>query len=399
MADRPKILTLDDIPLDGQRVLVRVDFNVAVGDDNNVGEFEDYRIKAALPTIEELSQRRAKIILITHRGNPKDNPSDADLSPIHHRLEQLLNEEVKMAPKITGDGIDAIVTGLEPGGIVMLPNIRSDDREEANNKSLAEDLSQTADAYVNEAFSVCHRAHASVVQLPAVLPSAAGRRTVIEVEKLSPLRAGAKKPYVAIASGSKISTKVELLRNLLEQVDKLCLGGRLANVFLAALGKHNTDEFSSEDITSATDIIALGGDKLVLPVDVIIGEEDGTKTSIVGVNEIPADIQSAWDLGPASIKNFLEVCQDASTIMWNGPVGRFEIDAYAGATNDLAQGLAKLPAYKVVGGGDTIVALSKQKVINKFDHVSIGGGAMIAFLEGQELPGLKPLYAPSHGQD
>lgn len=387
-----RLRTMDDIPLDGKRVLVRVDFNVAVGDDGKVDASEDYRIETALPTIEELQQRRCKVLLLTHAGRPRESRQDTDLTPIRLRLQELLKDDVRQAPELYGQGLSAIVDGMEPGQVVLLPNVRLDAREEAGNQRFARELAQTADAYVNESFSADHRAHSSVVFLPQELLSCAGRRTVIEVERLSRLRDTSEKPYVAIVGGAKITTKLGMIHDLLSKVDALCIGGQMANIFVAALGKYPTDKMAVDDIVAAQYILEHTPEKLVLPVDFVIGDETGSATSVVGVEELATTHDGLYDIGPQSLEIFLNHCRTAKTIMWNGPVGRFEIPAYAAASHTLAREIAKLSAYRVVGGGNTVNILEAERVVDKYDHVSIGGGAMVEFLEGKPLPGLTPLY-------
>lgn len=384
---------MDDIPLDGKRVIVRVDFNVTIGPDGKVGDTEDYRIEAALATINELQQRRCKILLLSHQGRPQENPDDADMGPIHDRLEYLLREEVRLLPKLSGPGIEAIVSSMEPGAISLYPNIRVDDREENRNEKFGREIAQVADAYVNEAFSVSHRDHTSVSILPRLMLSCAGRRTVQEVQELNKLRQHPDRPYVAIVSGAKIETKVALLRKLIEEVDTICVGGQIANVFIAAQGKWSHTSMPKEEITLAQELMELGGLKLLIPSDVIIGEKDGTNVQTVSIDQIPEGTTGLWDIGPASTKAILDVCRSADTIMWNGPIGMWEVDVYAGSTKQLAEELPKMRAHTVVGGGDTVNALKAYKVINEYDHVSVGGGAMVAFLDGSDMPGLTPLYS------
>lgn len=390
-----KLRTLDDLHVDGQRVLVRVDFNVSVGTDGKISDDEDYRLEAALLTINELRQRRSKVILLTHFGRPQEDGkshSDFDLSPVKRRLEELLGEEVKQTKKLYGGEVETVVSSLEPGGVVLLPNVRMDEREEMGNDKFAHELAGIADVYVNECFSVSHRAHTSVAFVPHLLPACAGRRTALEVAVLQKLREHPEHPYVAITSGAKISTKIGLLRDLITKVDTLCLAGQLANVFLAAQGKYPVEHFSHDDIAAAQSLLATNSDKVLLPVDVVIGRADGSNSSVVDVENIPPTVEGSWDIGPKSVENILNVCRSAKTIMWNGPVGMFEVPAYATATFSLAQELAKLPVYRVVGGGETVNAIERQRVKSKYDHISTGGGAMIEFMEGERMPGLEPLY-------
>ncbi|MEX1997198.1 MAG: phosphoglycerate kinase [Candidatus Andersenbacteria bacterium] len=394
LSGRKKLRTLDEVAVDGKRVLVRVDFNVSPGKDGVVDEFEDYRIEAAIPTINELRQKRCKVILLTHLGRPQAAEGNFDLAPIKRRLEELLGEEIRTTKRLTGSEVETIVQSAEPGSVILLPNVREDEREETGNQKLAQDLAALADIYVNEAFSVSHRAHTSVAFVPYLLPSCAGRRTAEEVKILGKIHTNPEHPYIAITSGAKISTKVGMLRDLLTKVDKICLGGQLGNVFLAAQGKYPEEYYSADDIVAAKTMLRDGADKFVLPVDVVIGPEDGVSGEVktVAVEALPPQTKGLWDIGPATVKLFVDLCAGAKTVMWNGPVGKFEIPAYAAATIYLAQHLATLKAFRVVGGGDTMNAIEQQRLTSKYDHVSVGGGAMIAYLEGKRMPGLEPLY-------
>lgn len=387
--------TLDDVPVDGKRVLVKVDFNVAVGSDGKVDQYEDYRIESALNTINELRQRRAKVLLLTHLGRPQqEHVEQLDLQPIRRRLEELLGEEVRLLKTLYGTEVDTVTTSLDAGSVMLLPNVRLDSREEIPNDKFAQELASTADVYVNEAFSVSHRAHTSLALVPKLLPSCAGRRTVEEVTVLQKLRENPAHPYVAIASGSKISDKVGMLRDLLQKVDMLCLGGQLANVFLAAQGLYKNHPYTEEELRVATELLSQSAKKILIPTDIVIGppSNPGESAQTVASNTIPSDAEYLCDIGEQSVKGILAACENAKTIMWNGPVGKFEEPVYAKSTYALAQGLATLPAYRIVGGGDTVVALEKQKLISKFDHVSVGGGALVQFIEGKTMPALEPLY-------
>ncbi len=390
-----KLRTMDDLPLDGKRVLVRVDFNVSMGADKKVDETEDYRIEAALPTIQELRRRRCKIILLTHLGRPGEEDGSFEIGPVADRLRQLIGDEVKVIDKLTGPKVESMVNALEQGGVAILPNVRLDDREMNASEKLGQDIAEYADAYINEAFSNSHRAHTSMVILPRLLPSCAGRRTVIEVETLAALVQSPQHPYVAITSGAKITTKIGMLRELLTKVDKLCLGGQIANVFLAVKGLWPDHPFHPDEIETARLLLASAGDKLVLPIDVVIGDAEGSAASVrvVPIEEIPAGIAGVWDIGPKSVKQIFDTCASAKTVMWNGPVGRFEVPAYSTGTKALAQQLSTQSSFRVVGGGDTVKSLEEYRLVNKYNHVSVGGGAMIAFLEGKLMPGLEPLYS------
>ena len=389
---KPQLKTLDNTPVDGKVVFLRVDFNVSVGLDGKMGPHEDYRIRSALPTIRELQQRRCRILLATHRGEAGENQ---DVAPLRHRLEDLLGEEIVATRHLYGDEVKAKLSALEPGGIVFLPNVRSDPREEALNEQFARQLSEAADAYVNEAFSVCHREHASVALVPRLLPSCAGQRVVEEVSVLERLRSAPGHPYVAVLSGSKIATKEKLLRKLLAHVDRLCIGGQLANVMLAAQGKYKTSRFAAEEVELAKNILAEAGDRIILPLDVVVGAEDGRAetVSVCDTSAIPEDAPGVWDIGPKTVQLFSEECRAAQTVLWNGPLGRFERQAYSRGTAEFADLLSQQKNFRVLGGGETVTAIEQASLASAFDHVSVGGGALIQFLEDGPMPGLAPLYA------
>ena len=388
----PRLRTLDDLPLDGKRVLVRVDFNVYIGDDDKVDSMEDFRLESAVNTIQELQQRRCKILLLTHIGRPQESREGIDLAPVRRRLEQLLGEDIREVPELYGVGVQTIVDGMEPGQVALLPNVRLDDREESGNQRFAHELAHNGDAFVSEAFSVVHRPHASVAFLPQELPSCAGRRTVLEVEQLSRLVENIEQPYVAVIGGAKITTKIGMIHDLLGKVDAICMGGQLANIFIAALGHYPIKNFDVDDIAAAQYILERGARKLVLPVDLVSGNEDGSDLQTFDVDSIPPATEGLYDIGPKSLDLFMDRLKKAKTVMWNGPVGRFEVEPYAASSRAIARGLASMPAYRVVGGGNTVNMLEEEKVVEQYDHVSVGGGAMIAFLEGKTLPGLMPLY-------
>ncbi|MEK7499508.1 MAG: phosphoglycerate kinase [Patescibacteria group bacterium] len=380
--------TMDDILLDGKRVIVRVDFNVTAGEDGIIDSSEDYRIEAALPTIAELRQKRCKVLLLAHLGRPGEDENLLSMEEIHKRLQNLLRDDVRLLPKLYGSQVESIVQGMEQGDVALFPNVRLDEREMSLNNKFAEELSHVGDAYINEAFSASHRAHTSIVLLPQLLTSAAGRRTVTEVNVLTALKKTAKKPYIAIVSGSKITTKIGILKYLLANVDKMCLGGKIANVFLASKYKWPDGMFSPDEIAVARHLLEEYAPQIILPTDVVIGNDDGSYTQTVDVSYIPEHVGGVWDIGPKSIAEILTACSSAATIIWNGPVGHVEVDAYAEGTKALVNALATSSAFRVVGGGDTVNMLEKMKKVDSFNHVSIGGGAMLEFLEGKRLPGI-----------
>lgn len=386
--------TLDSLPVDGKTVLVRVDFNVAVGSDARVDTAEDYRIEATLPTLQELQQRRCRVVLLTHFG--EEEGGSAAWEPVHRRLEELLHEEVVPGRALYGNRVETQIHSLEPGGMLLLPNVRDDARELHPSETFGRQLASLAEAYVNEAFSASHRDHTSLTVLPKLLPSAAGRRTELEIATLQRLQTHVERPYVAIISGAKTSTKIDLLRQLVPRIDSLAVGGRIANVLLAARLRQGfggqAAGSETDELVLAHELLASAGDKLLLPVDVVVGQDSGDGAQTIAVEELATSAQPVWDIGAKSVAAILTKCAGAKTVLWNGPVGRFEVPAYAVGTRQLAQGLAGQAAWRVVGGGDTVVEIEKAGLVEKFDHVSVGGGALVAYLEGKPLPGLVPLY-------
>ncbi|HSX25020.1 MAG TPA: phosphoglycerate kinase [Candidatus Andersenbacteria bacterium] len=395
----PTLRTMDDLMLDGKRVIVRVDFNVSAGADGIVDSTEDYRIESALETIHELRQRRCKVLLMTHLGRPGEEEGILNIDPIQRRLQQLIQEDVRILPKLYGPQVDAIVQGMEPGEVALYPNVRMDNREMVLNDRFADELASGGDVYINEAFSVSHRDHTSVSLLPKKLPSAAGRRTVLEVQLLSKLRNRAEHPYIAIASGAKISTKIGILEYLLSQVDMLCLGGKIANVFLVAQGKWKNTSFPEEEIAIAKKLLDMHSEKILLPIDVVAGDETGNNKHVIALDSDESISGPVWDIGPRSVEKIVEICKSANTIIWNGPVGKYEVPAYAEGTRAIAHALSGMQSNRIVGGGDTVTVLGSMNLISAFTHVSIGGGAMIEFLEGKTLPGLAVLYTSSYGKN
>ncbi len=385
--------TMDDVMLDGKRVIVRADFNVSAGEDKKISANEDYRIQAALDTIQELRQKRCKVLLLAHVGRPGEEEGIIGMDEIRYRLQELLREDVKLLPKLYGSQTDAIIQGMDHGDVALFPNVRLDEREMTLNQKFAQELSEVGEAYVNEAFSVCHRAHTSVVLLPQLLGGAAGRRTMQEIDVLSRLMERPERPYVAITSGAKITTKIGILEYLLHTVDTLCVGGKIANVFLAAKGTWPDMAFTPDEIAVAKHLLETYGDKIQLPEDVVIGNEDGSYMQVIESGYVPEHVGGVWDVGPKTVQNMIAVCEQAKTVIWNGPLGKVEVPAYETGTKTFLDAIASQSAYRIAGGGDTVNILETYNRIQAFDHVSVGGGAMLEFLEGKRLPGLEALKA------
>jgi phosphoglycerate kinase len=389
---------LDDVAVDGRFVLVRVDFNVPLEDGQIT---DDTRIRAALPTIENLRRRGAKVILASHLGRPKGHDPALSLAPVAERLALLSGAHVELAADVVGPSAHAARERLAPGEVLLLENLRFEPGETANDDHLASQLGELADVYVNDAFGSAHRAHASTEGITKFVPQAAsGYLMKKELDYLGEAVVNPKRPFVAIIGGSKISGKIDVIQNLLPKVDKLILGGGMTYTFLKAQGLEIGKSIVENDkIDYAKSLLDQAKGKIVLPEDCVISDKFDFKARTVGElktvqsSAIPKDWQ-ALDIGPASIAKFEKILAEAKTVVWNGPVGVFEIDATAKGTLAIAAALAKATekgATTIVGGGDSASAVKKAGVQNKVSHVSTGGGASLEYLEGKVLPGVAAL--------
>jgi phosphoglycerate kinase len=385
---------LDDIALGGRRVLLRVDFNVPMEDGRIV---DDRRIRAAVPTIEALRQRGARVIVVTHLGRPKGRVVDSlRVAPLAARLGDLLGTTVPVAGDSGGEASRALVDSLCQGDVCMLENIRFDPDEEANGERLAGRLAALADVYVNDAFGAAHRAHASTEGIAHRLPAVAGRLMQRELEMLGGVLGAPRRPLVAIVGGAKISSKLGVVRSLLSRVDTLWVGGAMACTFYRALGEETgTSLVEPDQVDTAAALLEesrAGGADLRLPVDMVVTTEAraGAPTEVVAWKAIPAD-KAAVDVGPDTVRQIAESCSTAGTVVWNGPLGIYEIDDFARGTRAVAEALAESPATSIVGGGDLAAALDSLGVADRITHVSTGGGATLEFLEGRTLPGVAAL--------
>ena len=386
--------SIKDVDVQGKRVLLRVDYNVPLEGDRVV---DDTRITASLPTLKNLSERGARTILVAHLGRPagKVNPS-MSLAPVAARLSELLGSEVAFPGATLGDEVEQAVENLEPGGFVLLENVRFHLEETANDAAFAERLAKLADLYVNDAFGTAHRAHASTVGVPSVLkPAAAGFLMDRELEVLGSLLRAPDHPFVAILGGAKVSDKIELIDNLMPRVDVFLIGGAMAYTFLKSDMKAIGGSIYEEDkVTLAKAIVQKAqdhGKRVLLPVDHVIavrGDEASPATTD-GVDITGSDV--GMDIGPKTLAAFAEEIGRAKTVLWNGPVGRFEIEAFAAGTRGVAEALAGSEAVSVVGGGDTAAAVGKFSLADRVTHVSTGGGAALELLSGLELPGVAAL--------
>lgn len=382
----PRLRTLDDLDVTGKRVLLRADLNVPL-QDGVIGD--DFRIRASLPTIEELRARgAAQIIVCAHLGRPKGAPDPRyTLAPVAKRLSELLETGVPLA---------SLPPSPMPGdAVVLLENLRYDPLEERNDAVFAAALAALADVYVDDAFGAVHRAHASVEAVAHLLPNAAGRLLQREIEVLGGLLENPARPFVAVLGGAKVSDKLQVIENLLDVADRLVIGGAMCFSFLRAQGYATGRSLVEEDmVDTCASLLARAGDRILLPTDVIVAPEmkDGSPATEVGIDAIPAD-QAGYDIGRGSALAYAEAIRAAKTVMWNGPMGVFEIEAFAPGTRAVAEAVARGPATSVVGGGDSIAALEMFGLASEVDHASTGGGAMLEFLEGRTLPGITPLLA------
>jgi len=388
--------TIEDIDVKRKKVLVRVDYNVPLDDSLNITD--DTRIKLSLPTLKYLIKNEAKIILMSHLGRPKGKIEEKfRLTPAARELEKLLNKNVKKFDEIFSPEIKEYIDNeMDYTDIVMLENLRFNPGEKLNDKDLARSLASLADIYVNDAFGAAHRSHASVVGVTDFLPAAAGFLMKREIEILSSLLESPVRPFVAILGGSKVSDKLVVIKNLLEKVDTLILGGGMSYTFLKAEGYEIGESICEDDrISYAKDMLELAKKNnvnFILPVDITIAREfdRNADKKIVAIDSIPAGWQGL-DIGEKSIGLFEKEIAGAGTIFWNGPVGVFEWERFEEGTKNIARAISDSGAVTVAGGGDTVAAIKKYNLSDKFSHISSGGGASMELLEGKVLPGVASL--------
>jgi phosphoglycerate kinase len=385
--------TVKDIDLKGKRVLMRVDFNVPMADGKVT---DDKRIKAALPTIQYVLEQGASLMLMSHLGRPKGGPeAEFSLKAASETLAGLLGRPVKMAPDCVGPEVEALAKALKPGDVLMLENTRFHKGEEKNDLDLAKQMASLGEVYVNDAFGSAHRAHSSTEGIARFLPAVSGFLMEQELEYLGRAVSNPEHPYVAILGGAKISDKILVVETLLSKCDKLIIGGGMANTFLAAMGYNMQDSLvEAASIDTAKTLLAKFGDKLILPVDAVIADAFAPEanTQVVDADKIPAGWRM-MDVGPRTLDLYKQELSDAKLIVWNGPVGVFEMPKFAVGTFALAKLLAESGATTVIGGGDSASAVKKAGVAKQMTHVSTGGGASLEFLEGKELPGVAALLA------
>jgi phosphoglycerate kinase len=374
--------TLDDLEVEGKRVLVRVDFNVPL-DHGRITD--DARIQAALPTLRELREKgAAKLVLLAHLGRPKDREPEFSLKPAAERLAELLETEVELAPNLD-----------EPPdvAVVMMENVRYEPGETKNDEELAKRYAALGDVYVNDAFGAAHRAHASTEAVAHLLPSAAGRLLENEVSTLTGILEDPKRPLVAVVGGAKVTDKIGVLDAFLERADTVLIGGAMCFPFFAAQGHEVGDsKCEAEGVDPARRTLEGGGDKLKLPTDLVAGREFAEDTEVRELDGV--DVPDGWmglDIGRDSAEAYAEVIAAAGTVFWNGPMGAFELDPFAAGTRRVAEAMAECEGTTVVGGGDSAAALKEFGLADRVDHLSTGGGASLELIEGKALPGVEAL--------
>ena len=376
--------TVKDIDLKNKRVLMRVDFNVPMADGKVT---DDKRIKASLPTIQYVLEQGASVILMSHLGRPKGGPDpEFSLRAASEVLSSLLGKPVKMAPDCVGAEVEKMAKEMKPGDVLMLENTRFHAGEEKNDLELAKQMAALGDVYVNDAFGSAHRAHSSTEGVAHFLPAVSGFLMEQELEYLGRAVSNPEHPYIAILGGAKISDKILVVETLLSKCDKLIIGGGMANTFLAAQGLNMQDSLvEASSLDTAKSILAKSGGKLILPVDAVIADKFDAEanTQVVDVNKIPAGWRM-MDVGPKTLELYKAELSGAKLIVWNGPVGVFEMPKFAEGTFALARMLAESKAITVIGGGDSASAVKKAGVAKQMTHVSTGGGASLEFLEGRK---------------
>ncbi len=387
--------TIRDIDVAGKRVLVRVDFNIPL--DNNGQVAEDNRIITALPTINYLIEQKAKVILISHLGRPKGKVDEKyRMDPVASRLSELLGKKVVKIDDCVGDAVRVAIEQMQAGDVILLENVRFHAEEEKNEEKFARQLAELADIFVNDAFGAAHRAHASTEGVAEFLPAVAGFLMEKELDILGRLLTHPEHPFVAVIGGAKVTDKIAVISNLLDQVDTMIIGGGMSNTFLKAqgydIGKSLSDISKVDLAKSMISEAKSKGVRLLLPVDVVVAPmaaPDAEQKNVL-VDRIPPEWM-ALDIGAATIALFAEALRTANTIVWNGPMGVFEMEPFAKGTDAIADAMAQSKGATIVGGGDSVAAIIKAGVADKITHMSTGGGASLEFLEGRKLPGVEAL--------
>ena len=387
--------TVRDIDVEGKKVLVRCDFNVPQKEEGTITD--NRRIVSALDTIKYLIEHNAKVILCSHLGRPKGEfKKEFSLAPVAEELSKLLGKEVKLAKDVIGPSAKELTDNMKEGDVVLLENVRFHREETDNDPEFAKKLASFADIYVNDAFGTAHRAHASTAGVAAYLPAVSGFLIEKEINFMGDALENPKRPFMAILGGKKVSDKIGVIEALLEKVDTLLIGGAMAYTFFKSMGYGVGDSICELDkLDLAQDIMKKAkekGVKLMLPVDTKVGKEfkPDTESKVVKYTEIP-DGWEGFDIGPETIKMYVEELKSAKTVVWNGPLGLSEFEQFAAGTDTIAEALANSDAITIIGGGDSAAAIERMGLSDKFSHISTGGGASLEFLEGKKLPGIECL--------
>jgi phosphoglycerate kinase len=385
-----------DAPVEGARVLARVDFNVPLVDGDTVTVGDDTRIRAALPTIELLRDRGAAVVLVSHLGRPKDREPELSMAPVAARLGELIGADVAIAPGVIGAEVEAVAAELGDGEILVLENSRYEPGETENDPELAADLARLADLYVNDAFGAAHRAHASTHGVASVLPGYAGLLLEREVRELTALRDQPTTPLCVVLGGAKVTDKIGVIDRFLDTADSILIGGAMCFSFFRAQGHGTGDSLVEEAGVSLAEGVlerAAGSDcELLLPIDLVLGREFDAATEVRELDGV--DVPDGWmglDVGPKTVEEYARVIADAGTVFWNGPMGAFELEPFAAGTRGVAEAVADAPGFTVVGGGDSAAALAGFGLADQVDWLSTGGGASLELMEGKELPGVEVL--------
>ncbi|MEC3883245.1 phosphoglycerate kinase [Halobacillus litoralis] len=386
--------TIRDVEVNGKTVFCRVDFNVPMSE----GEVtDDTRIKAALPTIKHLTGNGAKVILASHLGRPKGEVvEDLRLDPVANRLSDVLGQTVTKTDEVHGAEVNKAISEMENGDVLLIENVRFHPGEEKNDAELAKAFADMADLYVNDAFGAAHRAHASTAGIAEYIPAVAGFLMEKEINVLGKALSNPERPFTAIIGGAKVKDKIGVIDNLIDKVDNLIIGGGLAYTFVKAQGHEIGKSLLEEDkIDLAKEYMKKAEEKgvnFLMPDDVVVADDfsDSANKEEVGIDSIPADWE-ALDIGPKTREKYAEVIKDSKLVIWNGPMGVFEIESFANGTKAVANALSETKGYTVIGGGDSAAAVEKFGYANDMDHVSTGGGASLEFMEGKDLPGVSLL--------
>ena len=386
--------SMNDVEVTGKRVFVRVDFNVPM----EAGQITDEtRIRAAIPTIEQLVQAGAKVILASHLGRPKGEVNEEmRLTAVGERLAELMNKPVTKLDESIGEAVLEAVNNMQDGDIVLLENVRFHKGEEKNDEALAQEFAKFADLYVNDAFGAAHRAHASTEGIAKFVPAVSGLLMEKELDVLGKALSNPERPFTAIIGGAKVKDKIGVIDNLLDKVDHLIIGGGLVFTFVKAMGHDIGKSLLEEDkIELAKSFIEKAKEKgvqLHMPVDAVVANEfsKDADTQVVAIDAIPSDWMGL-DIGPKTAVNYADVIKDSKLIIWNGPMGVFEMEKFANGTKTVADAMATTAGYTIIGGGDSAAAVEKFEVASKMDHISTGGGASLELMEGKELPGIVAL--------